>query len=533
VALAAVAMGAAALAWSFQQDAVDKKTKAETAERKARQAEAKAKDLLLRSTLRRGFWSEALKQIDEELQEEGADVVKLKLDKVKVLCALHRLNEAGTLLQALCQDPNLGRQRGLAVLWKTDLAFAGAPLNDCSADIKTAVAAGLQGPDLLYAEALLAPTTTRLVAALEGAREESQLAQRANALLGMTYLLLGEEGKARERIAFGEVFFPADPAFRVLRMLLEFRADNDAEAGKAEKWLEERENKGEVSKQARATARTFRGMLRQFIELERVLAGKPVRASPFGFVVPHTLVNEARDLRKQLADGGVSALPLPPLYLKVWTVERVKKLLVAQMNVANRETWQAINEELILMTSAYPDAYLYFCQGLALNGLAQQADAEKAFLKAATEKSFLRIQGAAQTAALGCLVIQLTAIPGGNPELTAKALQQLRGLVASGHLSEHFAEGLAAFALKENEPDLARQVVQIWERLELMDRQKKVQQIRLIRGRIELHVGAYRRVLEIVREFAKDDPQFKEAVRLREQAREAILKQADSLRKAP
>jgi hypothetical protein len=475
--------------------------------------------------LRRGSWSEALEQIDEELQAGGADAVRRKLDKVKVLCALHRRKEASSLVQDLAREPDLGQLRGLVILWKVDLALADSPLKDSSAELEQALAAGLQGPELLYAQALLAPTTTRLVAALEGAREESQLAQRASALLGMTYLLLGEESKARERIAFGEVFFPADPAFRVLRMLLETRAGNSAEAAKAVKWLEDREHKGAVSKQALAAALAFRGMLRQFISMEAALAGK---SASFGPIVTIALMDTAKEFWGRLADGRGALLPLPPLYLKIWTVERLGKLLVAQMGIAQQRNLEALNKELIPMTAAHPDAYLYFCQGLVFDRLGRSADAEKAFVKATTEKSFLRIQRAAENAAIGCRVIQALDAPGGNPKLVAQTLQQLRTLIAPGNVSPDLAEGLALFALKANEPDLARLVVQSWERLAPKDKT-----VTVLRAKVELGAGAYGRVLEIAREFTKADPQYNAIVPLREQAREAILKQAESLRKAP
>jgi hypothetical protein len=489
---------------------------------KAERAEAATKELLIKLALGRGAWSDALEQIDQELQGGRLDPVKLKLDKVKVLCAFHRLPEASRLLEDLLQEGNLGPHMGSALLWKADIKLASSPLNDCSADLVEARKEGLPHAEEFYAQALLAPTMAEVIGALERAVEREPLAQRAIALLGMNYLLLGEEKKARERIAYGETFFPNDPNFRVLRMLLETREGNPDAANAAAKWLE---NQGTLSKQELDAAFAQRGYMQQLINLEAHYAGNPKQPL---LAVALDMDKYAKQVQAQLANGGGTALPLPPLYLKVWDGERLKKIQSALTGFSKRQDQEEASDELTRMTAVHPDAFLYFMQGLVLFQLERYADAEKAFLTAVNAKSFFRIQRAALTAAVGSKILQAVEPPGGNPELVAKALRQMRELVATGDVSPDFAEGLAAFALRANEVELARQVISSWEQQE-----PKNKKVRLYRAKAELRGGAYGSVLEIAKEFSKEDPQYDEVNELQKQARQEVERLAESLRKVP
>jgi hypothetical protein len=566
--LTLAALIAAGVAWVFQREASAKQKQAEmaekeasakqkqaeTAEKKARQAEAAAKDLLIRLALGRGSWSEALAQIDQELAEARPDSVELRLNKVKALCALHRLTEASRLLDDL-QKEDLGPQKGSVLLWKTDLELAGSLRNDCKADLIRARNAGLPPAEDLYARALLAPTMAELVASLEGALKEDPLAQRANAILGMTWLLSGEEVKARERISFGEFFFPEDPNFRVLRMLLETREGDARAADVAARWLME---KSDLSKQEVKAAFALRGMLQVLLEVEASIAGtsKGLAVTPWS-VLRH--INDLRagwELITHLSQGGGTALPLPPLFLEVWDGGRLAKVQAGVLLGSFRPVGESANDELTRMTARHPDALLYYLQGLVLVELKRYSDAEKAFRQAAIAKSFLRVQRAAKTGVVGCQIMQRIDGPpllpsliasaagevGGVPGLWevgwvarsrldvqyAGALRHLRELVAEGDVHPDFAEGFAAFALLTGEVELARQIVGGWER-----NQPNNKDVRFLRARVEFEAGAYGRVLEIARTFAPGDRQYKEMKELEAQARDSLARLAEAVRNGP
>jgi hypothetical protein len=362
-----------------------------------------------------------------------------------------------------------------------------------------------------------------VVAALRRALKHDPLARRPAGMLAMTLFLLGEEVAARERIAIGELTFPRDPSFRVLRMLLETRSGNVGAADREAQWLERKSGlgKGEV-----AAAFALRGITQQYIYLEPQFAGdgtKPV------FVIMANLLIYQQQLQVQLANGGGIALPLPPLYLQTWNQKQLLQIMFALGPFSDARKREAAHEALTRMIRAHPDALLFLYQGLLLFRMHRYADAEKAFLAAAEAQSLMHLRAPALNGMVGCRLLRaLDDGKGADVKLNMKIREDIRGLVTVDNVSPDYAEGFAEFARRMGDIDLARQVVVNWERRAPNDKR-----VRFYRARVEFDTRAYGRVLEIAQGFKEGDPLFKEMMHLKKDARAALVKEAQALQKAP
>src|SRR5439155_447685 len=108
-----------------------RQVRADAARARAEAAEGEARDRLTEShaqaaelALRRGAWREALVNLDRAIRDEHPDSLRLRLQKVRALFALHEVSQAADELRNLART-DLGDLEGQVLLLQADLALAG------------------------------------------------------------------------------------------------------------------------------------------------------------------------------------------------------------------------------------------------------------------------------------------------------------------------------------------------------------------------------------------------------------------------
>jgi tetratricopeptide (TPR) repeat protein len=191
------------------------------------------------------------------------------------------------------------------------------------------------------------------------------------------------------------------------------------------------------------------------------------------------------------------------------------------------ETGPAI-DELGRATAAHPDGMLFYLRGMLLTEKQRLAEAERDFRAAAERPAFMPIRRVALFAATYCQWElgdrEKKKDPAAAQALWGQALQSARTLVDLGGLTPDMANLVTALALARGELDLARRVLDGWERQDSRD-------LRPLRRRmaVELKAGAYGPAIAAADRILARQPGDAEAREARAAAVKRLVQQAKDL----
>jgi serine/threonine protein kinase/tetratricopeptide (TPR) repeat protein len=536
---------------------------AEGERNRAQEAERKKGELLAASyrqtaelAMRRGAWRAALDSMDEAVRAGCPDSVDLHLGRVRALAALNEGPQAFAEVRELAARTDLGDQAGLVLLWRAELALDQSGADDKTlARIAEALRRGLPEAEKAYAEGLLADSSPAALEHFRHAVGVDPFHQRANGMAIRLLTFLGLFDEARTRVAFAEQVFPDDPTFQVLHAeILALQGDLPAAYALVDRAPQLREPQ----------RRTARAMLEPLAELAGVDAQMKSVAPDFetSWASVKVLARMPAVLQASRAAPGEGAdasgdlvLPLPPVVVRAW---RVIPSLFPMMLLHN---YAGASKALADAIRIHPDGLLYFLRGLMLTNEDRWAEAEEAFLAAAGRPSVVPIRRMALMLAIACEFILaetelspevarlngffaargpvgavLAGAPGGAlralPSLyldelpLRRALRNTRTFLGLGKVYPKQADLLANIALLAREFDLARGIVDDWQRQapEDVNAWRK-------RALVELAAGAYGPAIRAADKVLAVKADDREALDYRAKAVERLRRQAEQLGK--
>ena len=186
----------------------------------AEQSEFRTIEKTAQLAMQRGRWQDALGYIDKALATDtGRDSIGLRLDRVRVLFALNDATGAVRELEALSQRSDLGKQEGAVLLMQADILHE-VDLATTIAQVQRAREKGLSKADDAYAQSLIAPSTPEAVQALRTSLSLDPYQPRAQGMLSLLLLLLGQREEARLRLRTYAALFPDDLNLKLMQALL-------------------------------------------------------------------------------------------------------------------------------------------------------------------------------------------------------------------------------------------------------------------------------------------------------------------------
>jgi tetratricopeptide (TPR) repeat protein len=490
--------------------------RARRAERKARAAERETRGLLAdsfaqagRLAMRRGAWRTALKSFDRALGAGHPDSARLRLLKVRAWCALHEVPRALRELEALAGRNDLGELAGQVLLWRADIAL-GQSLDDAKALglVRRALRKGLPPAEGAYARGLLAETSPEAARHFREAVDRDPFRPRANGMLVLLLLTLGELPEARERAAVSGRLFPDDPTFPVLRAQIS-ALEGDLAAARAA--LDRA--RGQLGSRQLAAARALAELCHQarpFAALvadpEASLLVKLLRVTP-PVTRAWAALRKLGPARGQANPGLL--LPIPPVLVKV--AHDLSAVLPRTVFGANPDGAIAALSRAVRV---HPEGMLFLALGLMLADRDRWAEAERAFRQAAETPSLIPVDRAALFAA-ACSEWVLADLRGPAPhkEMKARAVRHAWELVRRGEIPPGQADLLTQMAVAMREFDLARRIVTDWER-------QAPGRLRPLRRHlaIEMSAGAYGAAVQVADRILGQSPNDAEALRQRSAA---------------
>jgi serine/threonine protein kinase/predicted Zn-dependent protease len=497
--------------------------RARAGENRARLAERETRDLLAASyaqaaqlALRRGAWRDALAQFDRALDAGHPDQASLHLQKARAFCAVHDIPNAVAEVDALAKRSDLGDLAGQVKLMQADLAL-GRGVEDQSTLglVRQALDQGLQPAETEYALGLLATSSPEAVRHFEQAVAADPFHQRANGMLGLTLIVLGKLPAARGRLTTARLLFPDDPTFAVL-LAMTAAAEGDMTAAGTE-LNRVRDQLGEGPTRS---AQKLIEAIRQLRELAAVFNDDPSRwplamATKLAPMFAGGGV-EIQSLRQQ-ADGPSQGLllPVPPVLIGAvrGAVAALPFALFGRQDRAIASLEQAYR--------VHPDALLAFMRGVVAFDDKTMAVAEQAFLEAVDGSSIVPIQRIALFAAIACENDLAEREPTMRREMTDRAIQNARKLLAFGPLPPWQAGLIAKVAIDVGDLDLARRAIADWERQTPKDAllwRKRLE--------VELIAKAYGPAITAADKLLELKPNDADAVRLRKAAVDRLVREA-------
>ncbi|MFO0967817.1 MAG: serine/threonine-protein kinase [Gemmataceae bacterium] len=498
-------------AWREQERAEREETRAKEESERARREERKARDLLAQSfaqtaqlAAQRGQWRVALEQLDKALAEGHPDTAGLLAQRVKALVALND-PRAFMEVEKLAARADLGEHEGEALLLRGDLAL----LTDHEKAIpllRQALEKKLAPADRAYVQGLLADSTPTAARYWQEALTLDPFHYRANAMLMLALLFLGELDKASHRLAVGESLFPDDPSYQLMRAVLLTLRDDPAGAEKA--LARARPQLGEQEVVMAQNALELIGIVHQMGEVTPLnfspLDKRMARAQNLG----QRLLNYSREVRSE--SGSRAALALHPALAKSFSA-----LPGAITASAFSGSLNPLNEFLGRSLKIHPEGTMYYVRGMALFAENRWYEAEEACLKAMTTPALSHVK----RNALFLAVVTEGFL--GRPNQTKpdllmrrRAAENLRELLKLAPIKPEEAEILTKIARFCDETVLARQILEQWEK-------KAPESFDFLRQKtlVELQAGAYETALACAEKMVRQRPTDAEAQRLRAEAK--------------
>jgi tetratricopeptide (TPR) repeat protein len=476
---------------------------------------ARARRLLVASyaeaaqvAMRRGDWKAAEGGLQKALDAGHPDRNGLLLEMVKVKSALYEVAQAEEILRSLAGSPDLtAESRGMLLLWRGDLELSKsfAYSEDALKLVRQATEAKLPEAELAYAKGLIAATTDEAVKSLEFAVEKDPFHPRANAILALFYLHLGRFGDARDRLVFAEKVFPHNPTYKVIQATACALEGKQADAER----LMEAARPGLSEDQHVAT----RAVVELYRDMSLVdLADELDPDAPLSRqLAPYLkMFRMATQLQNLSTNQDVRFFPLPPLIMSVQS--RALRLMPRlNLRILLGGDPQRELEELSELAVAMPDGYFHLLRGMLLFSRDRFADAVAAFDSAAVHPSMLKVrQPALYLKAMSAFLLGARSSGPERKAAFAKAVQAVREVES---LSDDFpaaeAENITRFLIDVRELDLARRIIEKWERRTPTDP-------RLLRKKatVELESGSFGRAIALSKMILTRNPSDAETKRV-------------------
>jgi serine/threonine protein kinase/tetratricopeptide (TPR) repeat protein len=506
-----------ALWWRAENNAVAAGKASEAAheaEVQARASEQDVRRLLAQSyeqaaqlALQRGDWWAALKNFDKALDAGHPDSPRLRLNRVRAWSALHKVAEANEELGRLAGRGDLGDEAGSVLLWEADLALTRSVDDARALDlVRQALDRGLPPAEDAYARGLLAPTSDEAVAHFRQAIRNDPFQHRAQGMLSLLLIACGRLTEAHEPIDFGELVFPDDPTFKVLRALLK-ACEEDLQGARDR--LDHLT--GQLTARQIEAARALVDLIYQARRLDLPVPGSE---TPVWLAVAWgNLALNAINLSNGFPD---LYLPIPPVLLK--GLDRVPTLLPRYA----RGEFDLLIEASSQAVRVHSNGFLYFWLGVLLTKKGRWEEAEQAFLGAADKPSLIHVRRPALIGAVYAGYMRFD--EKSPPELRARIVKNLRQLASLGGFGPAEAKNLGPIAVQVEEFEVAGRIVTDWER-------KAPNDLNMIRTRaaVELAGGAHGRAIEDANKVLGKWPDDKQALAYRAAAIQRLCKEAASL----
>jgi hypothetical protein len=162
---------------------------------------------------------------------------------------------------------------------------------------------------------------------------------------------------------------------------------------------------------------------------------------------------------------------------------------------------------------SHPEGLFYLLYALTLAQQGRLVEAEEAFLKAEQTPSMVPVQRTSLFYAIHVEVALGNRLRGEpQQQMYRKARENIWKLVEKGNLQPYQSYWIARLATDANLPDLARWIIEEWER-----RQPRNLQALRLRLAVEFEAGAYRRVIQAAdailarREYDREAREYRES----------------------
>jgi tetratricopeptide (TPR) repeat protein len=471
---------------------------------RARQAERRTQDLLAASyadaarlASQRGAWQTALADFDKALAAGHPDSIGIRLDKVRAWVALEQLSDAFHELEDLQGGHDLGKYEGQVLLWRVDLGHArnlGATAKRQL--LRQAVDRGLDPADQAYAEGLLATTATEAIGRFRRALEIDPFHSRATDQLARLLILVGQREEARIVLAKAELLFPDDPSPRVSHALL--LASEGDQTG-AEEQLDRARSRANPA--VFAFWQSAVRLIARYHDADALFLDRPGSDSGLG------LLKLLLQVWRESGLGGLpsiiidpdrmNAIDLPPF------ISEVLGRIGPKSALALSGIRQPLRLELDSAVKVLPTAELVLLRGGLLLEEGQEEAAEAAALQAAEMPSLVKVRRIALLAALTAeqRLLERSAPP---PGLRDRIRRTIQALAATGDADPKRSAFLIGLAYLIREIDLARSVLDAWERRSPGDPDAQA-----YRAAIERHGGAYRRAITAAQQALRAKPGYR------------------------
>jgi tetratricopeptide (TPR) repeat protein/predicted Ser/Thr protein kinase len=477
-----------------------------------------------RAAAQRGKWLDALAGYDRALKEGHRDPIGLRLERARALFALNDHAGYAKEIANLGAEPNLGPHKGAVLLLQGEAALA-VDNDKALSLLQQARKEKLSASEDAYARALLAETAPRAVELFQQVLLLDPHHQQARNMLALSLALRGDLQEARLQARTAELLFPDDPNVPLLQALFlacagEMKAANETL---------DRSEESATSSSARQLIGTLRvamqllGELRDWEKLSNEealsrMAKTFIKLGPAAervFQVPKA----AKDDEALLAAARL--MPLPPvLHNGFGRMFRAANLL------SQGKDAEAL-KELASLAEINPEGFVFMMQGTVLFGNGQFKEAEAALLRAADMPSLISVRRPSLFLAVMAAWNRVAAArpkPEPEPGVRARAIANIRKIMALGEVPPSQAYWLWNIAGQDRQLDLARSIIADWERQAPNDIEAKV-----ARATIERVGGAYQKALDILEDVVKKNPKHEEALRNQRLARQKL----EELRKRP
>jgi tetratricopeptide (TPR) repeat protein len=482
--------------------------RARTAERQTQALLAASYAAAARLASQRGAWKDALANFDKALDAGHPDPLGIRLGKVRAWVALDQMRDAFYELEGLAGRNDLGPYEGQVLLWKADLGHArGLDATAKKELLQRALAVGLDGADRAYAEGLLARTSAEAIGQFRRALRLDPFHNRATNQLAWLLSVLGRRQEARDELVKAELIFPDDPSPRVIHALL-LAADGDSKG--AEGQLDRtRDHVGPVVFGGWQSAVRF---IARYHDLDALLLDQ-AEADSDSELLRFLLRVWAEsglgrpDLPVVIDPDRMTAVDYPPFLTDVFrrlipSPKVLPAIAMARLGVAgpwHRELRHEL-DELDEAIEVLPVGELVLFRSILLLAEGQDEAAEGAALQAAEMPSLLKVRRMALFVTL-LAEQRLLGRPVAPPDLRDRVRRNIRALAATGYADPKRSAFLVALAVLVGEVDLARSVLDDWERRSPRDPDAWAH-----RAAVERHGRSYGRAIPVAQEALRVKP---------------------------
>ena len=447
--------------------------------------------------------------IDKALASDvGKDSISLRLDRIRSLFALNDTAGAVRDLEMLSRRTDLGEHEGAVLLMEADV-LQGDDIEGTIAKVKRARDKGLSPADDAYAESLIAESTPEAVKALRTSLSRNAYQPRAQGMLCLLLLLLGQREEAGLQLRTYAALFPEDLNLKLMQALL---AATMGDGRGAEGQLAAVQ--AQLDEATRQDLKTIVSVLAEACDTKNWVNGE------FTPILGHHLEAIAKIDRQRWRSGNQPAgqflLPMPPPLQR--TLGRLRGIITVFAKKDDLELNPAI-AELEAIHSIHPEGTTRYIQAMIHVSGGRWIEAEKAAMVAADEPALLPIHRQALWVA-GVAQGYLGTPRRKDPDLQMrqKAGKSLKRAFAIIPVQPHEREFAAKILIYAGETNLASRLLDDWA---ASDPENK--HLPWLRARAKFHDGAYQAAIEEAQKVLKLNPKDTETEELLKEATKKLL----------